>query len=150
MENVTIELISSWVTIIGLPLALITILVAIRQSIFSKNIAEANLWLELRQSFLIHNEVHLNLRNGGDWATKKSSPTTYEDWAKIDAYLGQFELCQLMLERKLINPEMFKSQYDFRLFNILENKAIVSYIGAQQKDWKEFIKLCESFDYKKW
>ncbi|MEI6752161.1 MAG: hypothetical protein WCK78_03240 [Paludibacter sp.] len=147
MEKETVELISAWVTIIGLPIALVTILVAFRQFRYSKKISEAKLWLELRQSFLVHNEVHLKLRNGGDWAIKKSKPTTVEDWAKIDAYLGQFELCHLMLEKCLIESDMFKSQYDFRLYNILHNAEIVEYINHDATDWEKFIKLCRSFGY---
>lgn len=73
MTNESIELISNWVTIIGLPIAVITLAIAAGQYIYSKKIEEANFWLDLRQAFSMHNDVHLKLRNG-IWSKPDAGP----------------------------------------------------------------------------
>lgn len=150
MTKECVELISAWVTIIGFPLAIIAIVFTYRQFNFSKKVEQAKFWLDLRQSFLIHNEVHLNLRNGGLWNLHYIGSQSVDDWAKIDAYLGQLELCQSMLEQKLINRQTFQDQYGYRLHNIVENNQIVNKINSEIDSWRQFIKLCKSFGYGKW
>ncbi len=150
MTKESIELISEWVTIIGFPFAIVTIFVAYRQFTYSKKVGEAKFWLELRQSFLTHNEVHLNLRNGGQWTKLDGGPKTLEEWAKVDAYLGQFELCQSMLKNNLINRKTFKSQYHFRLCNIVNNPKIVKKINLELEYWIQFTNLCRSYGLGKW
>jgi len=147
MTKEIIELISNWVTILSLPIAVIAIIVAVGQFVYSKKIEEAKFWLDLRQIFSIHNEIHLNLRNGGLWSKNGSGPQSIAEWAKVDAYLGLFEICLSMLKKKLISDVTFKSQYDYRLFNIVQNDIIVSKIKSEANDWKDFIELCQRFSY---
>jgi hypothetical protein len=149
MPRETIELISAWVTILGLPITVVTLILAYVAFARSKKIEEARFWLELREHFLVHNEVHLNLRNGGKWANSQDGPQSVEEWAKVDAYLGQFELCELMLEQNLINKETFKTQYRYRLHNILQNQRIVDKLEATAPSWKLFISLCASLGFEK-
>ena len=120
---------------IGVFIALITLLIGLRQFYYKRNVEEAKFWLELRNSFKQHDYVHINLRNTENWEIKE------DDWAKIDAYLGQLELIYVFLERKLINVEILKSQYAYRIANIIENDEIVNKIISEKEDWKYLIKL---------
>ncbi|MRT91950.1 hypothetical protein [Ancylomarina sp. 16SWW S1-10-2] len=150
MTKECIELIATWITIIGLPLAVIGIVIGIIQFKFAKRIEEAKFWLDLRDAFKNHDEVNINLRNGGKW-TKKDSKLknngALEDWALVDAYLGQFELCKTMLDKKLINLNTFREQYDYRIHNIINNESIKNKIKKEKDDWKTFIELCRILGY---
>lgn len=148
MTRDCIELLACYITIIGLPLTVIGIIIGIIQIRFSKRIEEARLWIDLREVFRNHNDVHLKLRNGGKWTKGDNGPENEEDWANVDAYLGQFELCQVMLSRKLISKNIFKSQYDYRLYNIIKNAKIKDKILKEKDDWQSFISLCKDFNYK--
>ena len=147
MQKETLEILTDYVTIIGLPLTLTGIITGIVQIRYSKKVDEARLWIELREVFRNHNAVHLNLRNGGAWAHSGKGPATQEEWANVDAYLGQFELCQMMIENKLINKKIFRSQYSYRIHNILQNKTIKEKIKNQKRHWELFISLCLGLGY---
>lgn len=141
MDKVCLENTANIATILGFSIALISIWIGILQIKSSKNIEEAKLWLELREIFRNHNEVHIKLRNGGEWTKENQNPETVEDWAAVDAYLGQFEICERLLSKKLIDSETFKAQYEYRLKNIVDNKAIVKKILAEKGSWLNFIDL---------
>ena len=130
-----IEQIANIVTIIGF----LSILFTAYQFIRYKRVEEAKLWLELRDKFLNHSDIHIKLRNGIE--------LNEEDYPHLDAYLGQFELCQPMLQKKLIDKAVFTSQYDYRLHNISINREVIDYINIDRDDWVLFIRLCNDFGY---
>jgi hypothetical protein len=104
----------------------------------------ANFWLTIREMISKHNDVHLKLRPGGDWGDHKKGPSTHEEWAKVEAYMGLFEHFYFMLQKKLIDLQTFQSIYQYRLSNILQNNVIVeAKLKNEKSAWKNFIDLCK-------
>lgn len=106
----------------------------------------AKFWLDLRDCFSRHDRVHRLLRPGGLWA-KGDGPNNSEDWADVEAYMGLFEHCEIMLKERLIDEKTFKEIYDYRLRNIVGNKAIREEKLVSRKDsWKRFLDLLKRFE----
>jgi hypothetical protein len=108
---------------------------------------EARFWLELRKIFSDHNEVHLNLRPNGEWYQSDANPTA-EEMPKIEAYMGLFEHCKKMLDKKLIDWKTFENIYAYRVENILKNPVIVrEKLFKRFWGWKDFIHLVRELGY---
>jgi len=93
----------------------------------------AKFWLELRSAFAKHDDVHRKLRPGGEWATN-AGPRSTEEYAQIEAYMGLFEHCEIMLSQNLIDEGTFREIYRYRLENLKSN------------DWVRLEKLCRRAD----
>lgn len=107
-------------------------------------LARATFWLTLRKMFADHNEVHFALRPGGAWY-QKEPPT--EAFPKVEAYMGLFEHCIVMLDDKLIDLATFKKIYAYRVENIIRNPAIVfKKLMDRAKGWTDFIRLVVDLD----
>ena len=106
-------------------------------------VARANFWLELEKMFAEHDDVHMRLRPGGEWSEEGTGPTTVEEWAKVEDYMGLFEHCECLLKEKLIDDKTFKSIFSYRLENILNNDLIVEkkLKNEERHRWKHFINL---------
>ena len=131
--------IADWATAI---IALSGFLVAFFKLRKSNKIAESTFWVKLRDSFRKHNKVHRKLEEKGKWRKKsKKLPKGNKDWVSVYAYLGQLELCNKMIDNGLIDLETFKTQYKYRIENILSNERIVQKIIDDKEYWKEFIRL---------
>jgi hypothetical protein len=111
--------------IVGAVATIATLAYTAYQVRLNSKIAKANSELELEKMFAMHDEVHLNLRPGGKWASGKVGPKTSEEWAKVEDYMGLFEHCELMLENKMIDWKMFKAIFGYRMNNILNNEIIL-------------------------
>ncbi len=110
---------------------------------------EARFWLDLRKIFSEHNEVHLNLRPNGEWYKSETNPTA-EEIPKIEAYMGLFEHCGIMLGKKLIDWKTFKKIYAYRVKNILKNPVVVrEKLVRRFWGWKDFIELVRELGYEK-
>jgi len=93
--------------------------------------------------FSQHDEIHLKLRPKGDWSKENTGPENANDWVKVEDYMGLFEHCEIMLEKKLIDWKTFKAIFSYRLHNIVANKSIVKEKLINEKAyWQHFIKLC--------
>lgn len=104
--------------------------------------ARAQFWLDLRDRFAKHDPVHRKLRPGGEWAEPGSGPKSAEDWADLEAYLGLFEHCEVMLAERLIDLSTFQAIYEYRIRNILANHAIVQEkLVKRAAGWLRFINL---------
>ena len=78
----------------------------------------AKFWLDLRSAFARHDEVHRKLRSGGSW-TDGSGPATVDEYFQVEAYMGLFEHCEIMLDQKLIDEPTFTEIYRYRLVHRL-------------------------------
>lgn len=146
--RLSIELIANYITIIGLPIAISSIIVAIFNINQSKKIEQGKFLIELRKMFSEHNYVHFNLRNGGKW-TNNEIPDNLENWAKIDSYLGLFELCEILIQNKSLSEKHFKSQYLYRIENILSNDEIVlKKLRNENDSWNNLLRLISRFKIK--
>lgn len=121
--------------------ALAALLISLKQIKRNSNQNEANFWLKLREMFNTsdRSEVHRDLRKG-KW--KETAPTSKDEWVKIEDYLGTFEVCEGMLQKKIISSDVFKNLYEYRIYNILQNKALAkNKLIFEYYDWKTFYKL---------
>ena len=80
----------------------------------------AKFWLELRSAFARHDDVHRKLRPGGEWTTNVG-PNSAEEYAQVEAYMGLFEHCEIMLPQHLIDEPTFREIYRYRLENLTSN-----------------------------
>mgnify|MGYP007118313577 CR=1 FL=1 len=131
-------------TIAGIPIAALVLIYTAYQVHQNTIISRGQFWLELEKMFSTHDEVHIKLRPGGEWAIKDSGPETVQDWAKVEDYMGLFEHCELMLRRRLIDVETFKLVFSYRIYNIVSNKIIVdAKLRREGKSWQAFIRLLD-------
>ncbi len=142
METSQLEFAAQIITIIGLPLAILSVMVGIYELRQNKKVQESQFWLELRREFRVYDTIHRKLRQHDKYFVPNQ-----DEWPEVDAYLGQFELCFTMLKNKLISKDIFISQYDYRIQNILLNRAIKKKVLAEQEYWSLFISLCMVMGY---
>ena len=67
---------------------------------------------------------------------------TNEEWADLEAYMGLFEHCEVLLDEKLIDEQTFKEIYSYRLKNIVANDTIrKEKLVRLAVGWQRFIAL---------
>ncbi len=131
-------------TIVGAIAAVIVLIYTAVQVRQNTLVSRGQFWLELEKMFSLHDEIHIKLRPGGEWAKIDAGPQNAEDWAKVEDYMGLFEHCEIMLEKGLIDWETFGSIFSYRLNNILANERITKAKLINEKDsWKEFVRLLD-------
>jgi|YNPBryulayer2012_1023412.scaffolds.fasta_scaffold08913_2 hypothetical protein len=129
-------------TIVGVPLGALVLFYTAYQIHQNTKISRAQFWLELEKMFAQHDEVHIKLRPGGEWAIPNAGPKTVEDWAKVEDYMGLFEHCELMLRRGLLDWETFSLIFSYRLHNIVANQIIVdAKLRRERESWQAFLRL---------
>jgi hypothetical protein len=108
----------------------------------SIRVNRAQFWLELRKMFHEHKDVHTKLRDGGEWAAENSGPSNPSDWASVEAYMGLFEHCERMISEDLLDVKTFKSIYEYRIHNIVQNSVIYeTKLINEAKYWGDFLML---------
>lgn len=105
----------------------------------------AKFWLELRSSFERHDEIHRKLHPRGDW--KNPRPPSAEEQFQVEAYMGLFEHCELMLDQGLIDEKTFRELYRYRLKNLVANDWVrVEKLCNIPEGWERFIALLARMD----
>jgi hypothetical protein len=105
----------------------------------------AKFWLDLRSTFTSHDEIHHKLHPRGDW--KNPRAPTEEEQFQVEAYMGLFEHCEIMLEEGLIDEKTFKEVYRYRLMNLVANDWVrVEKLCNIPQGWKRFIALLARMD----
>jgi len=133
-------------TIAGAIVAVAVLLYTACQVKRSAQTNRATFWLELEKMFHAHDSVHLKLRPGGEWADGLSGPTTNEEWAALEDYMGLFEHCEIMISSGLIDVSTFSDIFVYRLRNIVNNRSIVDAKLRQEATyWKKFLNLLKRF-----
>ncbi|MDM0075092.1 hypothetical protein QTH90_11910 [Variovorax sp. J2P1-59] len=132
-------------TILGVVVGAGSLLFAALNLLITARTNRAKFWLELRSAFARHDEVHRALRPGGKWAGG-AVPSTPEEYFQIEAYMGLFEHCEIMISQRLIDEKTFREIYRYRLVNLLANRWVreVKVCGFPS-GWKRFIELLERF-----
>lgn len=103
----------------------------------------ARFWLDLRENFAKHDDVHRLLRPGGAWHSK-GGPSSADEWAQVEAYMGLFEHCEIMLDEKLIDEQTFSEIYRYRLRNLMANEKIrTEKLEKHAGGWRRFLHLVE-------
>ena len=130
-------------TIVGVVIATGSLVFTAWNTSINRRTNRARFWLDLRKMFNDHDEVHRSLRpDRGRWAPPESGPEAPEDWSKVEAYMGLFEICEDLLASKLIDEGSFRRSYRYRIANILANTMIVkARLVDHAGDWKRFYSL---------
>ena len=128
-------------TAIGVAIAAGSLVSAALNLMVTVRTNRAKFWLELRTAFAKHDEVHGKLRPGGEW-DDNAGPNSTEDFAKIEAYMGLFEHCEIMMSQKLIDAKTFHEIYEYRLKNLMANDWVrIEKIEERGRYWVNFISL---------
>jgi hypothetical protein len=145
MSENELTTLKTWTEIASHVATSVALVVAVYQAMKLRAENRARFWLELRKMFAEHDEVHFRLRGGG-WPEGHTGPSTSQEWAKVESYMGLFEHCNRMLEEGLIDLETFRHIYKYRVQNILNNQTIVQakLNKANRDNWKDFVDLAEN------
>ena len=129
-------------TILGVAVGAASLVFAAINTRLTLRTNRARFWLDLRGHFASHDIVHRRLRPGGIWTTKGSRPATPEEWAELEAYMGLFEHCEILLQQRLIDEPTFCEIYRYRLQNIVASEAIrQEKLIRLAKGWQRFLAL---------
>lgn len=133
----------SLATLAGVFIAALALIVSARQASKSASSARASLWLELRRMFMdYHHTVHLNLRPLGAWSDPRWQPTSAEDMASIETYMGLFEHCEDLLAQHMLDWPTFEAVYFYRVRNLLANDWVrVEKLAKYRESWNRFHRL---------
>ena len=142
MESMSLDDASKYITIISALIATASLMYMGKQLKLSAKVSEGQFLLEIEKMAYTHDEVHLNLRPGGKWSSGKITSATQAEWAKIDDYMGFFEHCELLMQDKSLSEKNFRSIFEYRVHNILDNNNIVQAKLVDEKEhWKVFLEL---------
>jgi hypothetical protein len=140
--------IESIATIIGLALTAIGLIYTGSQIHGSKKVARGEFLLHLDEMLQKHNDVHIRLRPGGEWAKGNTGPKNNEEWAAVERYMGLFERVNILVEDKIIDIDTIDRLYGYRIINISENKVIrQAKLEQESQSWQDFIKLKDKIYY---
>jgi hypothetical protein len=135
------------VSLVGTFAALVAILVAWRQLGDSNRYAVAQNWITIRAILTEYDDIHANLRPGGNWHASKEKPDTIADWARTELYMGTYELMEVLMSKKLLEYEQIAKFYKYRVGNIIANPKIVKYKLIDNADrWPDFRNLCDRLE----
>lgn len=125
----------------GIVIGASSLLLAALSLLVTARTNRAKFWLELRSAFAKHDDVHRSLRPGGKWAND-AGPRTPDEYAQIEAYMGLFEHCEIMLSHRLIDEVTFREVYRYRLENLVANQWVrEEKLCRRAAGWKRFIEL---------
>ncbi|MEO7780612.1 MAG: hypothetical protein ABIR84_02085 [Candidatus Nitrotoga sp.] len=134
------------ITILGVLIAATSLVFTAINTRINMRTNRARFWLDLRDRFERHDEVHHQLRPGGVWTGGKG-PETSEEWASLEAYMGLFEHCEVMLAQHLIDEATFRDIYAYRLRNIVANDIVRrEKLQRLVSGWVRFLPLLKRMD----
>ncbi len=148
-RGTSLDAVRNIVTIIGVIVAAGSLAFTAKNTELTRLTSRAQFWLNLRDQFAKHADVHNLLRSAGDWAGDKGGPATPKEWAQVEAYMGLFEHCEIMLDQGLIDESTFKEIYRYRLSNIVANTIIRrEKLCKRAYGWKRFLELTQRMGIK--
>jgi hypothetical protein len=110
----------------------------------ARKIAKAELLLQFDQRLSQYDAVHRALRPGGDWVDQSKPDTIH--WADLDGYMGAFERLNGLIDDKIVDVNLAKRFYGYRLQNIVANKEIWrAKLQDENPAWEDFLSLCKKF-----
>ena len=142
----TLGCIKDIATVIGVSVGVGSLVFAAWNLFLTVRTNRAKFWLELRSAFAKHDDVHQKLRPGGEWANN-AGPKIPEEFAQVEAYMGLFEHCEIMLSQKLIDKATFSDIYRYRLANLMSNDWVrIEKVCRRSDGWKRFIDLLKRME----
>lgn len=135
-----LDVATSIVTIIGLPVAVWAIVQNTRATRLTALISEGEFFLNLENMLVRHDPVYVKLRQGGAWTVPSSGPETEDDWARLGDYMGFFEHCEHLLQQGSISDAFYRNLFGNRVRYIMSNDRIVQTMLVEQAPaWRLFI-----------
>ncbi len=132
---------------LGLFLAGIGLIYTGRQIQQARKIARGEFLLHLDELFAQHNDVHLLLRPGGDYANGGKKPDTTQEWTAVERYMGLFERVKALIDDKIIDIDTVYSFYGYRVFNLTANETIRECKLVQEEEsWIDFVELWRALE----
>ena len=156
--------IPEWITAVaaasGIPVATLALLFAARQlrgerraTEGQRQIAQAQFLLALDDAFRQHEATHRKFRPAtgtptstvGLWHGRNArGPTTPEEWADVEAYMGLFERVNVMIDQRLLDVAVIQRLRGYRVTNILTNPFVMKEkLTKRADDWDDFIALAK-------
>ena len=133
-------------TIVGVTIAAASLLYTAYNARLNLKTARARFWLDLRDRFQRFDAVHAKLSRGGAWYGRTGGPQSREEWIPVEAYMGLFEHCELMLQDGLLDADTFRKIYCYRVELLLNNPTIVKEkLIERAGDWGDFLTLTRRF-----
>jgi hypothetical protein len=127
---------------IGLGLTAIGLFYAGYQIYISRKVARGEFLLHLDEILQQHDDTHIRLRPGGNWANSKSGPKSNKEWVAVERYMGLFERVNILVEDKIIDIDTIYRLYGYRVINISENEKIRQFkLEKESRSWEDFIRL---------
>jgi len=102
----------AWVTIAGFLLALVGVTYTILTLRTGRNIARAQLYLEIDKYFREFQHIHEALRKDGQW--NDAGPQSPHEKVELDAYMALFERIRVMKRDKLLDSKHLRDFYEYR------------------------------------
>lgn len=143
-----LELATSIVTIVGLPVAIWAIVQNTRAARKSALISEGEFFLNLENMLVRHDPIYINLRGSGAWTQTGTGPETAEDWARLSDYMGFFEHCEHLLQQGSISEPVYRKLFGNRVRHIMANDRVVkTMLVDRASGWSLFIRHAERLGF---
>ena len=111
------------------------------QRSYASSLALGQFLLQLDEAFERHQVAHLSLRPGGQWHGTSDRPTDDEMPTAI-TYMGLFERIKIMIDLRLLRPDIVNRLYGYRVGNIWVNDRIMHEKLVKLSDgWQDFLEL---------
>lgn len=118
----------------------------------TKQTEEARFWLELRKTFDEHEYVISKIARGGEWVLPAHPPYSFnqKDERMVYRYLGQLELCEVMIQKGLLNRDIFNRQHGYKVRHMVENVPITQLVSRHSAMWTDLIDLAKHSGFGNW
>jgi hypothetical protein len=75
---------------------------------------------------------------------RKKGPTTLDEWADVEKYMGIFERINILINEGILDIDTVDELYGYRIINIAANEVVRKEKLEDRRDyWQEFIELYE-------
>ncbi len=135
-------------TAIGVPVALIALLIHFRDHRRAKRIAYGDFLLRIEEASFHHDEIYLTMRTG-DWSDNGDGPQTDAEWIAVENYMGFFEHCEFLIQNGTLEESAFIELFAYRMEFIAENAVITNELlsGPSRQNWTLFIRCAARCGY---
>jgi len=99
--------------------AIVALIFTAIEGLKNSRISQTDFLLELKSAFAEDKryKIHVALRESKN----------IENWQDLDDYIGLFEICEIMIEKKTLSQKIFNQLFRYRLFNILQSDDVIIY-----------------------
>lgn len=111
-------------------------------------VARASFWLDLRKMFDQYDSVHKSLQCDERWRMSSGAELSKENITEIVGYMGLFEHCYHLWKDGLIDIDVFKNIYSYRLHVIMSTpKVVEATLIKNGRYWEDFRALLIAIGY---